>query len=131
MNRELAMEIFNKIIDKCKIREIGLTGSLDKTEPKGFDIVINETLYLSQLHMKFATDFFVGFFTGIFAVIGIHYIRQKGEVKMKQLNRVIGYIHHIQEIAPLNKLPLPLRVMAAILVLPLAFLGIVMMIAGS
>jgi hypothetical protein len=34
---------------------------------------------VAQLHIKFATDFFVGFFTGIFAVIGIQYLKQKGE----------------------------------------------------
>lgn len=32
---------------------------------------------IAQLNMKFATDFLVGFFTGIFVIVGIYYVRQK------------------------------------------------------
>lgn len=32
---------------------------------------------VAQLNIKFATDFFIGFFTGIFAIVGIYYLRQK------------------------------------------------------
>jgi hypothetical protein len=34
-------------------------------------------LLVAQLNIKMATDFSVGFFTGIFAVLGIYYLRQK------------------------------------------------------
>jgi uncharacterized membrane protein len=34
-------------------------------------------LLVAQLNMKFATDFLVGFLTGIGAVVGIYYLMQK------------------------------------------------------
>jgi len=39
------------------------------------DAVVN--VLVTQLNIKFATDFFVGFFTGIFALVGIYYLGQK------------------------------------------------------
>jgi len=54
---------------------LGLMMHLIQTGGLPNDTIVN--ILILQLHMKFATDYFVGFFSGIFIVLGITYIRQK------------------------------------------------------
>jgi len=49
------------------------------------DQIVN--VLIAQLHIKFATDFFIGFFTGIFGVTGIYYLRQKQEILSQEQRR--------------------------------------------
>jgi hypothetical protein len=54
---------------------LGLVVHIMQTGGLPNDTVVN--ILIVQLHIKFATDFFVGFFSGIFAVLGFYYYRQK------------------------------------------------------